>query len=338
MRNSRFSCMLLGVTALAGVFVSGALTSAMAADKIRAIVALPMPISDNVDFFEYIKLINERGKGIVEIEVVGGPEVIPQDQQADAVRRGIVDMRYGPATHNLGAMPEADAFVGSTITAAEARDNGGFDVMRDAFRKRLGVEFLALLKSGVEFRIYVTQEPARTEDGGVDLAGYRLRSMPVYRAFFESLGAVPISVPIADVYTGLERNTFEGLGAAATAVLDFSWENYLKYQIEPGFLQTDLVVLMNPDKWEKLSPEARQIIEETSIEYEKTSNENVAAAITDVDRRAAELGIRKVSLEGEARQKFLDDAYGATWDRLKASGSEFHDALRATYFRPEKLQ
>lgn len=337
MNTPRIAHTLLGATALLGVIGSVPLASANAADTLRAVVALPMPISDNIAFFEYVDLINERGEGIVEIEIIGGPEVFPQDQQADAVRRGIVDMRYGPATHNLGSMPEADAFVGSTITAAEARANGGFDVMNEAFQQRLGVRFIALLNSGVEFRIYVTREPARTEDGGVDLSGYRLRSMPVYRAFFESLGAVPISVPISDVYTGLERSTFEGLGAAASAVLDFSWENYLTHQIDPGFLQTDLVVLMNPAKWEQLSPEARQIIEEVSIEYEQTSHANVAAAIADVDRRSAELGIERVVLEGAARQAFLDAAYGATWDRLKESGSEFYDALRAAYYRPENL-
>lgn len=333
--DSRIARTLLGLGMLATTIVSFAPGSAQATERIRAITALPAQVTDNANFFDYVKLVNERGKGVVEIEVIGGPEIIPHDQQADAVRRGIVDMRYGPATHNLGSMPEVDAFVGSTIPASEARNNGGFDAMREAFRERLGVEFIAQLNSGVNFRIYVTKEPARTGDGGLDLSGFRLRSLPVYRAFFESLGAVPISVPIQDVYTGLERSTFDGVGSAATGVLDFSWEKYLKFQIDPGFLQTDLVVIMNPAKWEGLSSEAKRIIEEVSIEFERTSYDNVAAVIADVDRRAAESGIKVLRLEGEAQERFLDAAYDATWERMKSSGSRFYDDLRAAYYRRE---
>lgn len=309
-------------------------TSANAVEKIRAITALPSQVTDNENFFEYVKLLNERGKGVFQVDIIGGPEIIPHDQQADAVRRGIVDVRYGPGTHNLGSIPEVDAFVGSTVSASQARENGGFDLMRRAFRERLGVDLLAQLNSGVNFRIYVTREPARTDDGGFDLSGYRLRSLPVYRAFFESLGAVPISVPIGDVYTGLERRTFDGVGSAATGVLDFAWERYLKYQIDPGFLQADLVVLINPAKWESLSPEARRIIEETSIEFEKLSYENVAGVIANVDRKAENAGVKVLRLEGEARQKFLDAAYEATWGRLKSSNSPYYDSLRAAYYRP----
>ena len=53
------------------------------------------------------------------------------------MRRGVIDMQYGPASYNLGKMPEADAWVGATVTAMEARENGGFELMQQATEEKL---------------------------------------------------------------------------------------------------------------------------------------------------------------------------------------------------------
>src|SRR5690606_41147931 len=48
----------------------------------------------------------------------------------------------------------------------------------------------------------------------------------------------------------------------------------LRYRIDPGFFQTDLAVVINPAKWEALSDEAKAVINEAAVEYEKTSYDN----------------------------------------------------------------
>src|SRR5690606_25538008 len=97
--------------------------------------------------------------GVIRIDYAGGPEVVPPQQQADAVRRGVIDMQYGPASYNLGKMPEADAWVGATVTAMEARENGGFELMQQATEEKLGVRLLAQLDTGVQFYIYTIDKP-----------------------------------------------------------------------------------------------------------------------------------------------------------------------------------
>lgn len=306
--------------------------AADAEETIKAISAFPKSLAFSESFQGFVDLVNEKGKGIVQINYAGGPEMFPPNQQVDAVRRGVVDMQYGPATYYLGTMPEADAWVGSTVTAAQGRQNGGFEIMKQAFSEKLGVNLLAHLDSGVQFYIYTIKEPKRTEDGGVDLDGMRIRSQPIYNSFFEALGAIPVSVPVPDVYTGLERGTFDGAGWPIIGIKDLSWDKFLRYRIDPGFFQTDLTVVINPAKWDALSEEAKAVISEAAVEYEKISYDNFQKMAAEITEQVQEDGMKIIKLENEAAEKYLDLAYESAWDRLKQSGSKHYDALRKAYY------
>lgn len=323
------------VHALVAVGLAASLFSIPAAAAevvLKAVTAFPKTLAFSESFLGLVELINERGQGKVRIDYLGGPEVLPPQSQVDAVRRGVVDMQYGPATYYLGKMPEADAWVGSTVTAMAARENGGFAIMEEVFEKKLGVRLLAHLDSGVQFYLYLLNEPARKADGSLDLDGLKIRSQPIYKSFFESLGLVPVSIPVPDVYTGLERNTIDGAGWPLIAIQDLSWDKFLAYRVEPGFFQTDLAVIVNPGTWADLPADVRQIISSSAAEYERVSYDRMQALIETTREAVAAGGMQTVELTGDAREAYLDAAYDRAWNRLKQSGSEYYDALRAKYY------
>jgi TRAP-type C4-dicarboxylate transport system substrate-binding protein len=300
---------------------------------LRAVTAFPSTLAFSQSFLGFVDLVNERGKDIVQIEYIGGPEAVPQNQQIDALRRGVVDMQYGPASFYLGQMPEGDAWVGSNVTAMEARQNGGFGLIQEAFSEKLGVTLLAHIDTGVQFYIYLTEEPKRTADGGVDLNGLQIRSQPIYNAFFESLGATPISVNVPDVYTGLERGTFDGAGWPIIGIKDLNWDRFLRYRIDPGFFQTDLAIALFPQSWEALSDEAKDILTQAAADYEQISYDAFQEEIATTDAKVREEGMTIITLEGDARKNFLDAAYDSAWARMKAAGSDRYDALRDAYYK-----
>jgi len=319
--------------ALAGsLALTGLATPAAAQETLRAVTAFPAGLTFSKSFLGFVEAVNERGEGVIRITYAGGPEVIPAMQQADAVRRGVIDMQYGPASYYLGTMPEADAWVGSTVSAAEGRANGGFALMRQAMRETLGVQLVAHLDSGVQFHIYTTEEPPRGADGGVDLDGLRIRSQPIYNGFLEALGAIPVSIPVPEVYTALERNTVDGAGWPIVSSQDLGWDKFLRYRIDPGFYQTDLGVIMNPAKWDALSDEAKRIIEEVAIDYEKSSRESFQQQTADTDAAVRAAGMQVITLEGAAAEAYLDEAYDRAWGRMEAAGSPLYDALRDAYY------
>lgn len=305
--------------------------AAAAETVLRAVSAFPKPVEFTQSFLRFVEKVNAAGKGVVQISVMGGPEVIPATQQADAVRRGVVDMQYGPGTYYLADMPEVDAWVGSNVTPAQARQTGGFKVMQDAYAKKQGTHLLGHFDAGINFYIYLTKEPKRTPDGGVDLTSVKLRSQPIYRELFTALNATSVSIPTAEVYTGLERNVVDGIGWPLVGVLDLSWDRFLKYRIEPGFFQGDLAVIMNPKKWQSLSPQAREVLEKAAVEHETESYDRMKEIGTATDRKAQDAGMKVVTVADP--QKFREQAYETAWARLKASGSPNYDALRKSYYQ-----
>ena len=98
--------------------------------------------------------MNERGEGVVQIEVRGGPEAIGMFQQPDAVRDGVVDMVYTPGSFYGGALPEKDAWSPRTSPAIEARANGGIDLIDQIHQEKMGVKYLGWFDSGVCYNLW----------------------------------------------------------------------------------------------------------------------------------------------------------------------------------------
>jgi TRAP-type C4-dicarboxylate transport system substrate-binding protein len=322
----------LKTTALAVAASLGLSASATAEEVLRAVTAFPAPVEFSQSFLRFVDKVNEAGEGVVQIQYMGGPEVIPPQQQAQAIRNGVIDMQYGPGTYYLGQIPEVDAWVGSTVTAMEARQNGGLETMRTVYSDKLNAYLLGHIDTGITFHIYLTEAPERTDDGGVDLSGLKLRSQPIYREFFESLGAASVSIPVPEVYTALERGVVDGIGWPLVAIQDLSWDQFLTHRIDPPFFQTDLAVIMNEDRWQSLSDEAKAVLETAAAEYERESYEYYQQNIAETDAAVREGGMAVVELAGEAAERYLDMAFETAWSRLKEAGSPHYEALRAAYY------
>lgn len=323
------------LTSVAASLLLGALAVVPAQAEevvLKAVTAFPAPVEFAKSFKRFVDKANEMGKGVVQINYMGGPEIIPPPQQAQAVRRGVVDMQYGPGTYYLGEMPEVDAWVGSTVSATEAREKGGFKIMQEVYKEGLGAYLLAHIDSGIDFHIYLTEEPKRTPDGGVDLTGLKLRSQPIYRAFFEALGATNVSVPVPEVYTALERGVVDGVGWPLVGIKDLSWDKFLKYRIDPGFFQTDLAIIVNEEKWNGLPQEARDILTKAAVEYEKESYDHYQQVIKETDKTVQAEGMQVIDITGDARTEYLDMAFSTAWKRLQESGSQYTEQLREAYY------
>ncbi|MGI9418164.1 MAG: TRAP transporter substrate-binding protein DctP [Geminicoccaceae bacterium] len=321
--------LLIGMLALA----LGTIGQARAEEVLNAVVAFPKPLDFTKSFLRYVDEVNALGKGVVQINVQGGPEVIPPQEQGDAVRRGVVDMQYGPATYYLGAFPEADAMVGSNLSPAETRANGGLDMLGQAYREKMGVHLLGHFDTGISFHLYLVDEPKRTDAGAIDLAGLKLRSQPIYREFFEKMGVTTVSIPVPEVYTALERGTVDGLGFPLVAVMDLGWHEHFKHRIDPPFFQTDLVTIVNQAKWDGLSEEARTILQDAAIAFEQTSHDFFQGYQQELDQKMRDAGIEVIELEGETGAAFAAGGYETAWERFAAKDAEAARAFREKFYQ-----
>ncbi|MBS0123707.1 TRAP transporter substrate-binding protein DctP [Thetidibacter halocola] len=298
-------------------------TTALAEDTLSAVHAFPETLIYTQSFLQFVDKVNERGAGVVQIQVRGGPEAIGMFQQPDAVRDGVVDMVYTPGSFYGGAVPEKDALVTSNMSAPEARAKGGLDLIDQIHQDKMGVKYLGWFDSGVCYNLWTRDEPQLDANGNLDVSGLKLRGNAVYNAFFtEYLGAQVIDLPTTDVYSALERGVVDATGWTQIGLIDLKWNEFLNYRIEPCFFSTDLGVIVNLNKWNSLSEESRAILTEVALEHEQSSYEALQAK-RDEDFAALEAGgMKVVTLEGEAAANYLAEARNKTLERMKGLMAE----------------
>ena len=328
-----------GMTAGASLIGSAA---AWAEETVTAVHAFPETLIYTQSFLSFVDKVNEAGKGVVQIEVRGGPEAIGMFQQPDAVRDGIVDMVYTPGSFYGGALPEKDAMVASNLTAVETRKNGGTALMDEIHQAKMGVKYLGWFDSGVCYNLWTRNEPEFDDAGNLKVEGLKLRGNAVYNAFFSNyLGAQVIDLPTGEVYSALQRGVVDATGWTQIGLIDLKWNEFLNYRIEPCFFSTDLGVIVNLDRWNSLSPEAQQVLQDVAIQHEMDSV-NALKAKKDADFAALDAaGMKVVSLEGEAKANYLAAAREKTWERMKGLMAEHpmgdgnYDKLISLYYDPE---
>ncbi|NVK18462.1 MAG: TRAP transporter substrate-binding protein DctP [Methylocystaceae bacterium] len=287
-------------------------------EQITAVHAFPTSLIYTKSFLSFVDKVNENGKDVVKIVVRGGPEAIGLMQQPEAVRNGVVDMAYTAASFYAGTVPERDALVASNANAEYARKNGGMDLMNKIHNEKMGVYYLGWFDSGVSYNLYTINEPKFDAEGKIDVSNMRLRSNPVYDAFFKNyLNAQPINLPTTDVYSALERSVANATGWTQIGLKDLGWDKFLKYRVGPAFFSTDMGVIVNLKKWNSLSDAAKKILQDTAIQHEIESSNSFAAL---AEEQAADLkanGMQFVSLPNGGDEKFAQAAKEATWARMR---------------------
>ena len=311
---------------LAAGLIAGSMTIgtvAQAQETITAVHAFPETLIYTQSFLSFVDKVNEAGAGVVQIEVRGGPEAIGMFQQPDAVRDGIVDMVYTPGSFYGGALPEKDALVASNLTAIETRENGGIALVDEIHQEKMGLKYLGWFDSGVCYNLWTREAPTFDANGNLEVEGLKLRGNAVYNAFFTNyLGAQVIDLPTGEVYAALQRGVVDATGWTQIGLIDLKWNEFLNYRIEPCFFSTDLGVILNLDRWNELSDEAKEIVQSVAIQHEIDSV-NALRAKRDEDFAALEeQGMNVVSLEGDAKAAYLLAAREKNWERMESLMSE----------------
>jgi len=72
----------------------------------------------------WIERFNAEGRGLLQLQFVGGPKAIPTFEVGNAVKTGVVDVGLSTGAFYTNVMPEADALKLTRIPVAEQRRNG----------------------------------------------------------------------------------------------------------------------------------------------------------------------------------------------------------------------
>jgi TRAP-type C4-dicarboxylate transport system substrate-binding protein len=305
--------------------------AASAEQVITAVHFAPGPSDFTQEFLRYVEAVNERGKGVVRIDVRGGPEVVPNPQLGTTQQSGLIDMIHTPAGLYLELVPEGEVLSASSLPPMEARKNGAWDLIDSIYQRKGNAKLLAHLNASAGFHLWTVNEPKLTEDGMLDFSGIIIRASPLYRTLFENLGATFIIQPAPEVYTSLERGVINANAYPVLGYASFGWDRFTKYRVDPSYFRMDVLISMNKDAWEGLSPEAQRIVGETAAEFEEKSYNETAALAARLAQEMVDKGQQVVAMTGAGRDRFLQMAADASWQRMEARDPTYIAQLKALF-------
>jgi len=276
---------------------------------LRAVTAFAEKTTYSRPFEKFVEQVNAEGKGIIQINYIGGPKAMPPFEVGNALKAGVVDIANTTGAFTTNVMPESDAWKLTERPMSELRKNGGYDYMAKLYAEKMNAIFLARLVDNNQFHLYLNK-PISTPD----LTGLKIRITPVYRDFFQALGATVVQTPPGEVYTSLERGVVDGYGWPITGIFDLGWHEKTKYRVDPGFYTVEVSILVNKTTWDKLSDAQKAVLRKAAERGEAEAAAEFGAENAKDTKRQADAGIQTIKFDGSVAEAYRAKAYQAGWE------------------------
>jgi TRAP-type transport system periplasmic protein len=278
---------------------------------LKAVGAWPEGNFFSLNFEKFVQKVNAEGKGLIQINYLGGGQkVMPPFEVGNAVKSGVVDIANVTGNFYTNLLPESDALSVSTVPVQEWRKNGAYDYINRLWGEKLNAHYLGRAIDQMPYHLFLKKQVTKP-----DLSGMRLRGLPIYRDFFQSMGASVMTIPPGETYTALERGVIDGYGWPVSGIFDLSLQEHTKYRVEPGFYNTEVGVLVNLNTWKRLNDKQRALLTQTAVWMENLNLENGKMWEEEKKRQAA-AGIQPIVFSAADTATYAKRASDTVWDSI----------------------
>ncbi len=207
-------------------------------------------------------------------------------QQYKRVVEGVADITFGVSAYTAAVFPRTMLIIppGKSKNAKESTVR-----MWNVFDKYMAGEYKAVKNLGVftvAGSLWASTRDMSTMGGlkGAKLVPYAAMTTPIMKA----MGAVPVQMPVTQMYTGLSTGTIDGTYASYNNITPpWNFWDVAKYVVDNIPVQfAATFVAMNKERYQGLSPAHRKIIDELSG---KTLSMEGAATFDGADNRSEKM-------------------------------------------------
>ncbi|MFC1867199.1 TRAP transporter substrate-binding protein DctP [Thermodesulfobacteriota bacterium] len=279
---------------------------------LKAIGFLP---KDNISVHGLILLrdkVNERAKGALKINIVGGPEAIPAFDQSSALKQGVVDLGYIPDGYFMKFVPETFALSLTQYNAPQERERGLVKFLQDKYSKA-GIHYLG--RGGGTIGFYLGT--LKRVDTVAGLRGLKFPGSPIAVPAFKSLGMSMVDIEDAEIWSALDRGVIDGVIDPTTLIATFRWYDRLKYLIDHKFYNLHTAITMNLNSWNKLPKDLQDLLTDVMIEVEKEVTIFFAREEKTAYKKILDAGVKPIKFSPAGEKKFYNTVYGAFWGASK---------------------
>ncbi|WP_457676543.1 TRAP transporter substrate-binding protein [Thiolapillus sp.] len=284
--------------------------------KFSHVVAPGTPKGKAADLFA--KLVNERMKGRVKVEVFPNSQLYNDNKVMEAMR--LSDSR----TTGIMAAPSLSKFVKFSRTIQAFDIPYLFNDINDVHKlvdspimekmtkplERKGLKALSLWDNGMKVFSIRGDKPLKKVPDDFRGKKFRIQSSEVHAAMIKALGGVPQKLPFKEVYQALSQGVVDGQENAWSNVYSKKFYEVQDYITVSNHSYLGYMVVVSAEFWNNLPDDIRK--ELTAILAEATAANRRFAAEADKGDRA------KIEAAGKARVVELTPEELAQWRKAVA--------------------
>ena len=209
----------------------------------------------------------ERSQGRLTLRIFD-PTVVPAMKQLQPVSAGAFDLNYTSPGYHADATSIGS--LGDTVVPdpEKRRSTGLFDMVDQNYQSTQNVKMLGwAAKEGYQFLLKNPVGP----DGG--LKGLKIRGNPAYEPIISALGGTTVTLASNEIYPSLQKNLIDGSAWVQSSMMSNRFDEVAGYMARPAFGAATLILVMNLDKFESLSPEDQQVMLDLGRDFEVLSRQ-----------------------------------------------------------------
>jgi TRAP-type C4-dicarboxylate transport system substrate-binding protein len=252
--------------------------------------------------------IEKRSKGAVEVKFFWSGSLLKAPETMEGVGKGTANVGeaygvYHPAKTPLWTVADTpfshdDPYVGLKVMDEMFKSYNPMVKELEKYNVKLLMPFVTGMTE-----LGTTKKPVLVPD---DVKGLKIRfAGGEWAKFWESCGAVPLTVTQSEVYEALMRGTADGTQSYTFILEAYKHWDVLKYYtlLDAGELCSYGLVI-NLDLWKSFSPELKAIFTKVSDEFIEKYARDLIAGDQRILKEAEEKGVKVYRLNDEQRAKW----------------------------------
>lgn len=318
------------IAAIAALISLTSLSTAQAAKTLTFAHAHPVSDSQHIAAERFAERVQERSDGELNIRVFPNGQLGSDQAMIAGVRGGTIDIELSGNPYFSGLIGELNVldlpFLFDDSEQAFRVLDGDVGQSLLARMSERGIEGLAFWEIG--FRdLTNSRRPIET---AADIEGLKLRTTPnpMHIAAFEALGANPVPMPFAELFTSLETRTVDGQENPVSLIRSANLYEVQNHLSLTSHAYTAAPLIMNKNRFDALPEAQQQLLREEALEAARYQRElNQTGRTSDLEFLQQQ-GMQIV--ENPDRASMRDEVASSVRDAFAAQyGSELLERVEA---------
>ncbi len=241
------------------------------------------------------KRVEEQTAGDVKVEIFPGGQLGGGGRAAvEATQQGVADLYLSSDADFAGFYPQVQLLSAPYLFADT---DAAWDFFASPFAAKLGDEIReqtgvrTLIMAELGFRSFTSSKRLFVKPDDVKDLRIRVQESPIYLRMIEALGASPTPIASTELLMALKQGVVDGAENALSVIHDFGMADVQDYVTINEHVMGVLFIIMNDEKYESLTLEQRQAVNDAAIELGKVVREQKAARKADYIEKIRAKGV-----------------------------------------------